>query len=211
MEEFARILAKNAVYVAIMRQARRGKARQSDIKRLAKAMGTESARVVSAQVTDGMTVEELVAILTPILKLDHDSMTELAASLVTQMYRGENLGLNSVRPDFDPSTVRDVAETILEKSANGSLDSIKNDLTTYTWRQGDATMNRALQDARNVGLQVTVTRTYDGVGLHDGKDGCQWCLDRAGTWSYEEASAEGFVFARHAGCECDISINIERR
>ena len=55
--------------------------------------------------------------------------------------------------------------------------------------------------AQQAGLEPVIIREYDGVGLHDGKDACQWCLARAGRWTYGEAYDNG-VFERHTGCGC---------
>lgn len=55
-----------------------------------------------------------------------------------------------------------------------------------------------------LGLYAVVTRLYDGKGLHGGRDECGWCLERSGTWSYEEANRNG-VFERHPGCGCTIT------
>lgn len=57
--------------------------------------------------------------------------------------------------------------------------------------------------ADQAGLDPVVIRNYDGVGIHDGKDACQWCLSRAGRWSYGEALDNG-VFERHPGCGCTV-------
>ena len=56
----------------------------------------------------------------------------------------------------------------------------------------------------NAGLETKIVRTYDGVGVHDGKDPCQWCLDRQGTFDSDSAYAYG-VFERHDGCGCEIA------
>lgn len=60
-----------------------------------------------------------------------------------------------------------------------------------------------------VGLDVRVEREYDGVGLHDGRDTCTWCLDRAGSWTYDKAIANG-VFERHEGCGCIIDYRTQK-
>lgn len=55
-----------------------------------------------------------------------------------------------------------------------------------------------------LGLHAVVTRIYDGVGLHDRRQVCSWCLERAGTWDYDSANQNG-VFERHPGCGCTIT------
>lgn len=56
------------------------------------------------------------------------------------------------------------------------------------------------------GYKVTVSRTYDGVGLSD-KRSCTWCLERAkSNVPYDEAFKNG-MFQRHEGCHCIIEYN----
>lgn len=56
------------------------------------------------------------------------------------------------------------------------------------------------------GYKVTVSRTYDGVGLSD-KRSCTWCLERAKSNApYDEAFKNG-MFQRHEGCHCIIEYN----
>lgn len=58
-------------------------------------------------------------------------------------------------------------------------------------------------NADNVGLEVRVSRTYDGVGLSNGRE-CQWCFERCGeNMTLEEAYNKG-AFQRHPGCGCII-------
>lgn len=59
------------------------------------------------------------------------------------------------------------------------------------------------------GLDVRVEREYDGVGLHDGTDTCDWCLQRAGSWTYDKAKSVG-AFERHEGCGCTIDYIVKK-
>lgn len=83
-------------------------------------------------------------------------------------------------------------------------DSIKNSIISLSRSASDATLKKNASAAANAGLEVRVTRTYDGVGLNHGKDRCQWCLDRCGeNMTIEEAYRIG-AFQRHDGCGCVI-------
>lgn len=60
------------------------------------------------------------------------------------------------------------------------------------------------ENASGAGLEVRVSRQYDEIGLHNGKDKCDWCLARVcDNVTLEEAYRIG-VFQRHPGCECVI-------
>nr|DAG17101.1 MAG TPA: hypothetical protein [Caudoviricetes sp.] len=101
---------------------------------------------------------------------------------------------------------------LLDQSVSSS-DDYKADIEKYkskaelsankhvdTYQQYNAkTQNKA-------GYKVTVSRTYDGVGLSD-KRACAWCLERAkSNVPYDEAFKNG-MFQRHEGCHCIIEYN----
>ena len=67
--------------------------------------------------------------------------------------------------------------------------------------------NSALRE--ELGFREVVIRTYDDVGLHGGRDRCEWCIEREGTWDYSEARDNG-VFERHPGCNCSIETITEK-
>lgn len=101
---------------------------------------------------------------------------------------------------------------LLDQSVSSS-DDYKADIEKYkskaelsankhvdTYQQYNAkTQNKA-------GYKVTISRTYDGVGLSD-KRACTWCLERAkSNVPYDEAFKNG-MFQRHEGCHCIIEYN----
>lgn len=54
------------------------------------------------------------------------------------------------------------------------------------------------------GIQITVSRYYDEVGLRNRTQKCQWCLQRTGVdVPYDKAVSMG-MFERHEGCGCKI-------
>lgn len=90
-----------------------------------------------------------------------------------------------------------------------SEDGIKKDIETAVRKIADNSMKENASAANNVGLEVKVTRRYDGVGLDGGRQ-CQWCLDRCGeSMSYQEAVSIG-AFQRHPGCGCEIDYITEK-
>ena len=91
-----------------------------------------------------------------------------------------------------------------------SLDgNLKNGIKNIAMKASDDSLMRNAENASGVGLETKVIRHYDDVGLHGGKDVCQWCQSREGEWSYDEANSNG-VFERHPGCECTIEYLTEK-
>jgi len=76
-------------------------------------------------------------------------------------------------------------------------------VTTESRRAVDDSLKANARFHDKAGLEVRVEREYDGVGLHDGTDACEWCLERAGSFTYDKAMAVG-AFERHEGCGCII-------
>lgn len=86
----------------------------------------------------------------------------------------------------------------------GSLDDFcKREMDTVSRKSLDDADKKNVSDAASAGLETRVIRKYDDVGLHGGKDDCEFCKSREGEWSYRDAISHG-VFQRHPGCECTI-------
>lgn len=83
-------------------------------------------------------------------------------------------------------------------------DELEKIVETESRKVFDDSIRHNAQSANSAGLEVRVTRVYDGVGVHDGKDVCRWCLDRCGkNMTLQEAYSKG-AFNRHPGCGCTI-------
>ena len=60
-----------------------------------------------------------------------------------------------------------------------------------------------MQDAVRAGAVRGIVKEV--VREAEGTQTCDWCLERCGVWDPYDANAYG-VWARHAGCDCDIHI-----
>lgn len=100
------------------------------------------------------------------------------------------------------------ALTVMEMAVNSvTQDELRNALTdptiTAVRKYYDDFQAENMRLRNEMGLETTVVRVYDGVGLKGGKEPCEWCISREGVYSYEDAVANG-VFERHPGCGCTI-------
>lgn len=92
----------------------------------------------------------------------------------------------------------------------GSLyDFCRTEMDTTSRKFLDAADRKNVEDASAAGLETRVIRSYDDVGLHGGKDDCEFCKSREGEWSYQDAISHG-VFQRHPGCECEIDYKTQK-
>lgn len=117
------------------------------------------------------------------------------------MNKAAGVGLKAKKPK------RDRAESLVSAMCNDDADAevvarlLGEPMVTIHATVVDDFIQANAEVAYKAGLEPMIIREYDGVGVHDGKDACQWCLSRAGRWSYGEAYDNG-VFERHTGCGC---------
>lgn len=151
---------------------------------------------------NGITVEEAMELIPPPLRKNQEYVSNVTARIQKTLNDKAGVGLKPVPGMMDDAKVAEFAENV----ANGySREQILKECENISRKIVDdaAQKNAAVHD--RVGMRVLVTREYDDVGVHDGKDQCQWCLDRCGVdMTYEEAYAKG-AFERHPGCGCIIT------
>ena len=117
------------------------------------------------------------------------------------MNKAAGVGLKAKKPK------RDRAESLVSAMCNDDADAevvarlLGEPMVTVHATVVDDFIQANAEVAYQAGLEPMIIREYDGVGIHDGKDACQWCLSRAGQWTYGEAYDNG-VFERHTGCGC---------
>ena len=134
--------------------------------------------------------------------------------LINQACRDANLvlidelgmSLNPAEAIYDVYNAYEVVN-VMNKYPEFTEEAIQEILKTmYTAnnRVVDSNIRSNAEFMDDAGMKVTVTRIYDGRGLHGGKDRCKWCLERCGTdVPYHEALSRG-MFERHNGCGCTI-------
>ena len=138
------------------------------------------------------------------LKDTYGIMSNVVATIQEEMNGRNGIGLKAVKPKLETERVDKIVEKAAAARTQESLDAtLTESVPTFARQVVDDSQKANARLHNKAGLSVKVEREYDGVGLHDGEDACQWCLDRAGTWTYEQAMANG-VFERHEGCGCII-------
>ena len=88
---------------------------------------------------------------------------------------------------------------------------VKNLIKQSTIGAVDETIRRNAEAREEMGLDVSIVRTYSDVGLRAGtkySEDCEWCLERCGEWdNYKDAKDAG-CFERHPGCLCMIDYHV---
>lgn len=191
---------------------RRGLATQADISAYADKVG----RAGSAAMKQVLRLEELPdatmyreiadQTITPVMEEMWGDVNNKAALQLRQMDRknGMNVG---IKTGFKPERrIKDVVSMVAGQTTQEAVDNALTDPVIATARKYYDDFMRENADLRNdLGFTQIVIRKYDDRGLHNGKDPCQWCLAREGTWSLYDAHMNG-VFERHPGCNCMIEV-----
>ncbi len=141
------------------------------------------------------------------MQKNYSEVTKVCAKVQRGMYRKAGVGLNALTPEFNAEKARGLAAVVTE-SEEITDDYLRNLVKNNSLGVVDETLRINAAAATNMVLIVHITRKYDDVGLHNGKDVCQWCMDREGDWTdYPEAYSAG-CFERHPGCGCVIDYHV---
>ena len=158
---------------------------------------------------ESMTEDEAVALFASVLRHNYDNVVKACRAAQGGVKRRARVALGVLDADFDAEGVREIVSTILD-TQEYTPDFVKNLIVNQSNKIVDRTIRTNAEAQSSTGLAVHIVRRYDDVGLHGGKDPCQWCLKRAGDWDdYSEAYAAG-CFERHPGCGCVIEYNVGR-
>lgn len=154
-----------------------------------------------------VTYDDAVRIFEATMQKNYSEVTKVCAKVQRGMYRNAGVGLNALTPEFNADKARGLA-TVVTESEEITDDYLRNLVKNNALGVVDDMIRINSQASENVGLFVHIVRRYDDVGLHGGKDVCQWCMDREGEWdNYQEALAAG-AFERHPGCGCMIDYHV---
>lgn len=154
-----------------------------------------------------LTQDEALELFPAALERNYAEVARIAASVQQKINKSAGLGLKALTPEFNLEKAQGLAKAITD-AEQITEDYIRNLVVNNSRSIVDDTVRINAAAESNMGLAIRITRRYDDVGLHGGKDVCQWCMDRVGDWnSYSEAHAAG-AFERHPGCGCVIEYHV---
>jgi hypothetical protein len=154
-----------------------------------------------------VTPEDAMQIFTAVVRRNYTEVAKICEQVQHKIYADAGVGLNAIAPEFNPEKARGLATAITD-AEQVTDDFVRNMVVNSARSVVDEAIRINTEASENVGLTVHIKRRYDDIGLHNGKDVCQWCLDREGEWdNYEDAYNAG-VFERHPGCGCTIEYEV---
>lgn len=143
------------------------------------------------------------------LQANHADVAKVAAKVQRIVYDAADVGIGVLQPEYNRMTTRALVEKLIDGTE--TFENLKNLIVKESLGASDETIRKNSAAADNMGLRCHIIRKYDGVGVHNRKDPCEWCLAREGEWdNYAEALAAG-AFERHPGCGCYIEYIVGKK
>lgn len=200
----------------IMRRILKGKATQADMTDLAERFGREASKALRGNILlselPNQTLYWNIAERTiqPLLIEAYNNVNYYAVIQQDYADRAVGLSIRVVRGARPEARARQVMEMAVNSVTQEELRNALTDpaITAVRKFYDDFQMENAkLRD--ELGLETTVVRVYDGVGLKGGSEPCEWCISREGVYSCADAMDNG-IFERHPGCGCTIEYHTSK-
>lgn len=125
-------------------------------------------------------------------------------SMQKALNEANDIGLNAVKVASPRELIDSTAS--LSNDYEKDIANLANKVELNANKHVDTVQQANARFQSDANYSITVSRTYDGKGLSDGR-ACEWCLSRVGhNIPYDEAYKRG-MFQRHEGCHCIIEYN----
>lgn len=192
-----------------------GKGTQNDVASIANRFGVHASNAMKRNlILDALPNKTLYwniaeKTIKPALMMANDNIVGYARLMMGQVDRQTGLRIGILTGGNPEERIRQVMQKAVNSMTQEQLNNALTDpVITANRKFFDDFQKENARLRDEMGLTETVVRVYDGRGLHNGKDPCQWCIDREGVWSYKDAVQNG-VFERHPGCGCRIEFHTE--
>ena len=187
----------------------RGADTYADAQRYATLTADTVERVFGANIDLGsIDAAEAAEAMNKVFQKPFNDLSRVINNVQYHINQDAGIGLKPLVPNFSQERIGLLVDEITKSDV--TRDFIKNEITNYFMKSVDEAVAMNMEAHSNAGLETYIRRTYDDIGVHNRKDPCEWCLERAGEWTdYDEAYAAG-VFERHPGCACEIEYKVGR-
>ena len=195
---------------SVTKMARAGKITYMEAGKRAAKMGETTGKLVLEHLAKlypegSVGRDEALRVIQPALKSAHDYAARLAGVAQSEVNREAGVGLKPLLPEFDKKRVALLAEELaqvedLAMSDGGFVQGVKQ----FMLQSIDDAIRMNAEAHERAGMQVRITRMYDGIGVHNRKEPCEWCLDRVMSQVTLEEAYDRGAFERHPGCGCPV-------
>lgn len=183
-----------------------GTATYADLQKVSSISGDIVARLFEGMFPDGIPPDAAKILIEPVIRQECLDILGDAKQVQRIVNREAGIGLNPVEVKVDEERLSGLVESIAE---NGITEETKGSIVNHAQHQVDESIRENAWFQADCGLEPTVTRTYDGVGLKNGA--CLWCIDREGADVPIKEAVDRGMFERHAGCGCVIEYHVGER
>lgn len=211
-KELAEAVKRNKQVASLYQKALDGVMTYDEAGRFASMLGETIGRLLYNNMADAVSIsaDDIMALVPDSLRNEYSYVTRAVTAAQNTINKKTKVGLKAIVPAFDDERAVSIAQTVVDA---GEIAAVSKTLPQMTENLSRHMVDKAISDnmeaQHNLGLETIVIREYDDRGLHDGKEDCEFCLSRAGTWTYQQ-SREHDVFRRHNGCGCTITYITKR-
>ena len=207
LKAFRKAIGNDPISSKFQAKVKKGIARYADVLKYAERTGIHLTDTLKAQIMTAYPNGIPPDVLQQLLRDGCRTVLDRADQVQKVINQSAGIRMNPVQVPIDDDRIRGLVEHIKDSDV---LDETKNLITNLVESHVDDAIKDNASFQLNSGMEVTVTRRYDDVGVNHRKDDCQWCLDRCGeNVPYKEAVAMG-MFQRHPGCGCIIEYNTSK-
>ena len=136
-------------------------------------------------------------ILNPTLQKNHELITSYVNDVQTELNHSANLRLKSQTPELNQDRIDGIINRISSEDSFEDIAWILEDpIINFSQSIVDDAIKENADFHSKVGLRPKITRTVSG------HQPCEWCIDLAGTYDYNEAPKD--IYRRHDRCRCTV-------
>lgn len=147
----------------------------------------------------------LIDVLKPCMEELHADIEKYSTAIQANKNYKNGIRLKAQTKKYDSYDAFEMANEIIEDSEG--LGNLTGRLLQYASQSVDEIEYENITFLDKIGDNlITVTRKYDGVGVHNGKDACTWCIALEGTKTFRTywECMDDDIWRRHHGCGCEI-------
>lgn len=135
-------------------------------------------------------------VIAPLLRKDHDLVSEYAATMQTALNKAAGLGLQAQAAAFNQSRVQGILDKV---SSAPNFDDVAwvldEPIKTFSQAVVDDTLKANVEFQGRAGLRPKIIRTAESRC-------CEWCSRMEGVYEYPGVPKD--VYRRHSRCRCVV-------
>lgn len=156
---------------------------------------------------DGVYFGTAAELLEPLTRDMHRAISNNVSHIQQLKNDKSGMRIKAQVPEYNRFKAMDMAEDIVKAR---SFANASDHIVKYMVGVVDTAIQSNMSFSNSLGYDITVTRTYDGVGQHtnhkDGGEACMWCKSKEGTKNFANMvdCMNDDIWMRHDNCACQI-------